>query len=132
MAHVHFDLDDIGRQMRRMRDEQLPLVLSAARTDLQREGYLAQDRLFEAIVSAQTEMMRMLNEGRDDRFIGVTIGAFIGTVIVNTLAAAEDEAASLAAMQGAMDRAIDAYLGDDGGGISTAMIEVAPLQSGRA
>ncbi|SNS87212.1 hypothetical protein SAMN05421763_103299 [[Luteovulum] sphaeroides subsp. megalophilum] len=132
MAHVHYDLDEVARKMRRMRDETLPQALAASTSELQRDGYLAQDRLFEAVVLSQIEMMRLVNEGRGDRFISMTLGVFAANVIINTLSACQDEALAMRTIKEVLDHALAAYAGAPMPGTTDTVTEVRPVPSGRA
>ena len=132
MAHVHFDLDEVVRRMRRMREEAVPAIIASAASDLTRDGFIAQDRFFETSISAQVEMMRMLNEGRDARFVGTTVGAIFGTIVINTLSASDDEDACLAAIQRSLDRSLRRYFEDCDAGCVTTKTEVHAVPSGSA
>lgn len=132
MAHVHFDLDEAARKMRKMRDDTVLVILASARSDTTRDGYIAQDRFFETLISAQVEMLRMLNDGRDARFVGTTVGAIVGTIITNTLLASDDEAACLAALQRSLDRSFDRYYHGATEGVVVVETTVHAVPSGSA
>ena len=132
MAYTHYDLTEIEAMMRQMRADNLPERLASAESAETKIGYLAQDRFFEATVAAQLEMFRLLNEGRDPSFIGKTIGAFVGGLIVNTLAASPDHQVCWSTIKGTMLLSMGVLGDDESPTVSVSFVEVRGTQGGRA
>lgn len=131
MGYVHFDFAEIERQMRHMRDEGHARVMASATSDLQRQGYEAQNRFFESMLSAQIEMLRLVADGRAPAFIGRVIGAHVGNIMINAISASTDPRALGDAMYDAMGKAIRSLAGEVEGFHSTT-IEVTGEAGGRA
>ncbi|TKD12922.1 hypothetical protein FBT96_20070 [Rhodobacter capsulatus] len=131
MGYVHFDFTEIERQMRAMRDDAFVQAMSSATNDLQRQGFEAQNRFFESMLSAQIEMLRMVAEGRSPKFVGRVIGAHVGNIMINAISASTDPRALGDAMYDAMGKAIRSLAGEVEGFHST-MIEVSGEAGGRA
>lgn len=132
MAYTHYDLTEIETLMREMRAANLPQRIASSDNAESKIGYLAQDRFFEATVAAQLEMFRLLNEGRDPSFVGKTIGAFVGGLIVNTLAASPDPQACWSAINGTMLLSMSALGEEESPAVSVAYTEVIGTPGGRA
>lgn len=107
MTYHHFDLDQIEKQTRAMRDAHLPQALEAAKGEMNRAGILAQDALFEAQLSATLHTFKMKNEGRSPRFIGAVLGVFVANVIANTISCSDDPNETWDAMSALMGKAIN-------------------------
>ena len=131
MGYVHFDLAEIERKMREARDKGFARSMSRAKSDLERQGYEAQNRFFESMLSANLEMFRLMSEGRSPKFIGRTIGAHIGNIMINAISASPDNRAMGNEMYDAIGRAIRS-LGGEVDGCFTTTIEVSGEVGGRA
>lgn len=131
MEYVHFDLAEIERKMREARDKGFALAMDSATSDLQRQGYEAQNRFFESMLSADLEMFRLMNEGHSPKFIGRTIGAHIGNIMINAISASTDNRAMGNEMYDAIGRAIRSLGGEVDGNYMTT-VEVIGQTGGRA
>ena len=131
MGYVHFDFTEIEKQMRAMRDEGFAQVMASATNDLQRQGFEAQNRFFESMLSAQIEMLRLVADGHAPAFIGRVIGAHVGNIMINAISASTDPRALGDAMYDAMGKAIRSLSGEMEG-FHSIMIEVNGEAGGRA
>ena len=131
MTYVHFDLPAIETKMRAMREAARERCMAAATSDAQRAGYEAQDSFFEVQLEAQLLMLGLISEGRSSGFIGTTVGAVLGNIMVNTISAAPDPIVCLNRMTDAMSRAMAGMAGDVEG-LMTSTIEVHGDTGGRA
>lgn len=132
MSYTYFDLAEIEAAMRKMRETDLPVQLASTEDAYTKIGYLAQDRFFEAGLAANLEMFRLLNENRDPTFVGKTIGAVVGGVILNTLSASPAPHTCWTAIIETLNIAISA-LGDDGHpAVRGSHVEITGTVGGRA
>lgn len=133
MTHVHFDLAEIEKTMRELRSSALGALLEGAANGDVKKGYLVQDRFFEAQLSIQLQMVRMLNEGRDPEFVGHVIGGVIGMMLINTLAASRSPTVCWQAIERCIKHHLDALENDlPSGGVTVARASVSGTPGGRA
>jgi hypothetical protein len=132
MTHVHFDLAEVEKTMRELRSSALGALLSGTATDKAKDGYLVQDRFFEAQISIQLQMVRLLNEGRDPEFVGRVIGGVIGMVLINTLAASRSPTVCWQAIERCVKHHLDALENDLPSGLNIARASVSGTPGGRA
>lgn len=103
MTRTFFDADKALAEMQAHRPAILSAQLAVAKTERDRALALAQDAMFPALMDASRVMVELRNAGRDDAFIGVVFGAFVGNVIVTLT----ENAVSPEAAATAFERAVD-------------------------
>lgn len=132
MTYVHFDLAEYEQALRQVRDATLPIVIAQAKSDRERDGYLVQDRFFDAQLAALIEMMRLLNEGRSADYVGRAVGQLLGNIGLNTLAASEDPSACHATMAATIEASLQHLAGATPAGFHVGQVTLNGTKGGRA
>lgn len=132
MTYVNFYLDAVEKTMRALYAETFVERLAGAETADEEIGYLAQQRFNEMQIGAQIEMLRLINEGRDAAFIGKTVGAFVGNIMLNTLAASKQPDVCIRSMDQVIQNSMAVLTGDANSSVSISHCKIVGTKGGRA
>ncbi|MDR5655224.1 hypothetical protein [Ruixingdingia sedimenti] len=130
--HVHFDIAEAERKIRASHDELIRRVRieNIGGDDLTANEI--QNRLFEPLLAAQLEILRMRNDGVPPEFIGIAAGDFIGNVAFHAAVSASDGERCWAALVSAFVSVVSAGFGGEAAECMMQGFELAGQTGGRA
>ncbi|WP_353428732.1 hypothetical protein [Paracoccus denitrificans] len=113
MNHIHYDLAEVERQFRAMREAAMPAAL-AAQGDKNHDMLHEQDKMFEANLAVVLAAVRMKNEGRCDEFIAHVLGVFVSNIFCHAASISETPQETIVTMFRLVSNGLTAaYGGDD-------------------
>lgn len=133
MDHIHYDLAEVERQFRAMREAAIPAAL-AAQGEESHDNLHEQDKMFEAQLAVVLAAVRMKNEGRGDKFIAHVLGVFVSNIFCHAATISEKPDETIVAMFGLVSNGLTAAAGGDNliPGTTFATSSISGQRGGRA